>query len=212
MAVHAFKYADYIKGGVNTVKGNLVPSVVAMLGAMIPIAGVCVIVNYMKGLKEAKTGKPIEIGNLFKFDNLVPNFIVALIQGITSSPCCCFVGWLLQFGLPIMADKPGTEPLNAVKASFNFGKQNLVGVIILMIAIGLVPMVVILPCVIVQFVLGMILQGGTINLILSLMITLVMLAALLVLIPVCIASIWNAYDDARAAIEASAAEAGVKLA
>lgn len=212
MAVHAFKYADYIKGGVNLVKANLVPSIVAVLGAMIPIAGVCVIVNYMKGLKEAKQGKPIEIGNLFKFDNLVPNFIVALIQGITSGPCCCFVGWLLQFGLPIMADKPGTDPMNAIKASFAFGKQNIAGVVILALAISCLFMIVIIPVVIIQFVLGLILGGGTIQLILSLLLTLVVLAAMLVLIPIGLASVWNAYEDARAAIEASAAEAGVKLA
>jgi hypothetical protein len=208
MAVHTFRHFDYVKEGINVVKANLGPSVVAMLGMCIPVANACVMVNYMKAVGDAKkSGRPIEIGPLFKFDNLVQNFIALLVRAILG--CCCFVlGALLLFAMPIMADKPGTDAVNALKGAFAFGKQNLAGAIVLWLALALVPIVVIVPIVILMIVAGFIPMVGWI---LSLVLALLMFAALLVVMPIHMAAQYLAYDDARAAVEASAAEAGVRL-
>lgn len=208
MAAHTFKYGDYIKGGISLVKANLIPSVVAGLGMAIPVLGATVMVNYMRGLKAAKGGgKPIEIGALFKFDGLVPNFIAQVLWMLAY--CCCSIpGMLTCMTMPIMADKPGVQPVNAFKGALQFGLGNLVGVIVLMIAIGILSMIPIVPLVVLQTVLVSITQSGLIGLLFLPL----FLAVGLILGPLATSIIWSAYDDARGAVEATAAEKGVSLA
>ena len=42
---------EHVSGSVSVVTGNLVPSIVALIGACIPILGIVVILNYMGGGK-----------------------------------------------------------------------------------------------------------------------------------------------------------------
>lgn len=202
MAAHTFKHADYIKAGLNTFKANLVPGIAAGILGMIPVLGASVIVNYLRALKEKRTPS---IGDLLKMDNLVGNFIAQIVAAFGF--CCYWVpGAMMIFTMPIMADKPGCQPMNAVKGAFAFGKANLVGVIILMIAVGIVGAIIMLPFIIVQTV------GGLIHWILQLLMTPVVLAAAGVVMSLTFTMIWHAYEDARATVEATAAEGGVALA
>jgi hypothetical protein len=202
MAVHTFKHADYIKGGLNTFKSNMIPGIAAGILGLIPIIGSSVIVNYLRALKEKRTPA---IGELLKMDNLVGNFIAHIVSALGF--CCYWVpGAMMMFTMPIMADKPGCQPLNAVKGAFQFGKANIVGVIILMIAVGIVGAILMLPFIVVNIVLGMIAN------ILPLLFLPVMLAAAGVVMSITFTVIWTAYEDARAQVEASAAEGGVSLA
>jgi hypothetical protein len=205
-----FKNMDYIKESINFVKGNLIPCAVAGIGSGIPVIGGSVLVNYLRKKKEAgSSGAALKIGDLFNFENLVGNFLASLSMFGFS---CCFVpGCLLIFTMPIMADKPGTEWLNAIKASFNFGKANLVPMIIMTIMCMLVAMLPVIPLIIIMVVLGMILPG-ILMLILNLVVLLLMLGWMSIAMPIVWGAIFNAYNDAKAGVAAAAAEAGVTLA
>jgi hypothetical protein len=202
MAAHTFKHADYIKGGLNTFKANLVPGIMAGILGLIPVLGASVLVNYLRALKEKRTPT---VGDLFKMDNLVGNFIAQIVSALGF--CCCWVpGAMMIFTMPIMADKPGCQALNAVKGAFAFGKANIVGVIILLIAVGIVGAIIMLPFMVVNFVLGFIASW------LPLLFMPVVLGAAGVIMALTYTMIWTAYEDARAQVEASAAEGGVSLA
>ncbi len=190
MAVE-YKYGDYIKGGWELVKANLVPSIVMsaiilvgsnfLIGA---ILGPQLIVNYLKGIKEAKaSGKPIEIGALFNFDNFVNNFVGLIIAGVFAM-CCGLPFALVYFTAPILADHPGTGFMDAVKGALAFGKQNFVPNLILMIILGIVGNLGIVACVV----------------------------GIFVTFPIVLAAQWLAYEEHKAAIHAAAAEAGITLA
>jgi hypothetical protein len=201
MAVHTFKHADYIKGGLSTFKANMIPGITAGILGMIPIIGSSVIVNYLRALKEKRQPG---VGELLKMDNLVGNFIAHIVSALGF--CCCWVpGAMMIFTLPIMADKPGCQAMNAVKGAFAFGKANIVGAIILMIAVGIVGAIIMLPFIVVNMVLGFITSW------LPLLFLPVMLAAAGVVMALSFTMFWTAYEDARAQVEASAAEGGVSL-
>jgi uncharacterized membrane protein len=193
MAVQ-MRYGDYIKGGFEIVKANLVPSIVFALLLGLPIvslAGPIFMVNFLAAVKAAKhEGKPIQIGDLFNFENAVDKwvgpFIVAICIGIGNM---CFVipgillAGILYFTAPILADKPGTPFLNAIKGAASFGKANMV------------------PCVLLAFVLGLVAFLGVIGCGVGILITL----------PTSMAAGFLAYEDHRSAIEAAAADGGVQI-
>lgn len=183
MAVE-MKYGDYIKGGWELVKPNLVSSIVAMICMCIPIVGFQVMINYLKGIKEAKaSGKAIEIGSLFAFDNFVNNLVAILIASVFAM-CCGIPFALVYFVVPILADHPGVGFMDAVKGALAFGKQNFVASLLLMIVLGVVG------------ALGEIACG----------------VGVLITYPVAMAAMWLAYEDHKAAIHAAAAESGITLA
>jgi uncharacterized membrane protein len=185
------KYGDYIGGGWNIVKANLVPSIVAALAMIIPFVGLIVMVNYMAAVKAAKhEGKPIEIGALFNFENAVDKILGPLVFGIiVMIASMCFVlpgiaaAGVFYFSIPILADKPGTPWMNAIKAGMAFGKANLV------------------PCILVSLVLGIVAGLGQIACGVGMLITL----------PIGLAAHFLAYEDHKAAIEAAAAQGGVQI-
>jgi hypothetical protein len=200
-----FKNVDYVKESIGFVKGNLVPSAVAGICSGIPIIGGSVLVNYLR----AKKAGSVQIGQLFNFENLVPNFLASLSMFGFS---CCFVpGVLLIFTMPIMADRPGTEWMSAIKASFNFGKQNLVPMIIMTLICGLVVALPMIALCIIITVISMILPS-MIAMIVSLVGLLAMMGIAAIGGPIVWGAINNAYNDAKAGVAAAAAEAGVTLA
>jgi uncharacterized membrane protein len=180
-----YKYADYLKGGWETVvKPNLVPCVIATLCMCIPILGIQVAINFLKAIKENKNGgKPIEVGALFDMANIVNNIIACFIMGL-SAYCFLVPYFILMFIPPILADHPGISFMDAVKAALAYGKQNIVPNIIL----GVVFMCVIIA--------GEIACG----------------VGVLIAIPVVMSGMWLAYEEHKAQIHAAAAEAGITLA
>lgn len=193
MAVQ-MKYGDYVKGGLDIVKANLVPSIVLPLLMFVPLvslAGPIFIVNYMAAVKAAKhEGKPMEIGLFFNFENAVDKWVGLFLCGVlTQIGMMLFVipGILIAgvtfFTAPILADKPGTPFMSAIKASVAFGKANIVPMILLAIVLGIVQM------------------AGMIALCVGIFITM----------PVAVAGAYLAYEDHKSAVEAAAATDGVKL-
>jgi uncharacterized membrane protein len=182
MAVE-FKYGDYIKGGVEIFKANLVPSLVATLCMMIPLVGIQVQVNFLKAVKEAKNnGKPIEIGALFDFANVVNNIVAMIIMVIAGY--CCLVPMMVLFMIPpILADHPGISFMDAVKAALAFGKQNIV------------------PMILLTLVIGIFISIGSFCFV-----------GIFATLPIGLAAHWLAYEEHKAAIHAAAAEAGITLA
>ncbi len=183
MAVE-MKYGDYIKGGWDLVKPNLVTAIVAMICMCIPIFGIQVSVNFLRGLKEAKaSGKAIEIGSLFAMDNIVNNIIAMILCGLFAM-CCGLPFCLVYFGPALVADHPGVGFMDIVKGALAFGKQNIVPSLILMIVLGIV--------------------GGIGQIALG--------VGILITYPIAMGAMWCAYEDHKAAIHAAAAESGVTLA
>jgi uncharacterized membrane protein len=182
MAVE-FKYGDYIKGGIDIFKANLVPSVVATLCMMIPIVGIQVQVNFLKAIKENKAnGKPIDIGSLFDFSNFVNNLVALIIMVIAGY--CCLVPMMILFMIPpILADHPGIGFMDAVKGALAFGKQNIV------------------PMIILTLVIGVFISIGSFCFV-----------GIFATLPIGLAAHWLAYEEHKAAIHAAAAEAGITLA
>ncbi|HZU96674.1 MAG TPA: hypothetical protein VFF73_08290 [Planctomycetota bacterium] len=199
-----FKTIDNIKESVGFVKSNLVPCAVAGICMGIPIVGASVMVNYLRKKKEGS----LQIGDLFNFENLVGNFLASL--SFLGFMCCFVPGALLSFTMPIMADKPGTEWLNAIKASLAFGKKNLVPMCIMILICGLVTAAPMIAMAIITTIGGMIMS--ILGMILGLVSLLVLLVVVMVGNPIVIGAIWNCYNGAKADVAAAAAEAGVTLA
>lgn len=130
------KYGEYISGGVEIFKANLVPCIVATLCLCIPIVGMVVMVNFFAGIKGFKEGgTPIDIGGLFNFENVVDKILVVIVMAI-GFMLCVIPGCLIYFAPLIVADKPGTPFMDAVNQSLAFGKANLVNMIILVLILG----------------------------------------------------------------------------
>ncbi len=178
-----FRYGDYVKEGVEVFKANLVPCIVGMILCGVPILGMIVMINFLEAIKKNKgEGTPIDIGALLNFDNAVDKIVVCIITGIGFQ--IFFVpGALIYFGPAILADKPGTPFMNAVKGSLAFGKANLVPSIITAIVVSIVAMV---GCILLGI--GMLITG-----------------------PIALTTYWLAYQDAKTAIEAAAAQDGVQI-
>jgi uncharacterized membrane protein len=178
------KYGDYVKGGWDLVKPNLVPSIVATLCMCIPFVGIQVMINYLKGIKEAKnSGKAIEIGSLFDFSNVVNNIVACFALGLAFE--CCLVPGAVLFMIPaLLADHPGTSFMDAIKGAMAFGKQNIVPMLLLAIVLGIVQSLGSIACFVGIFVTA----------------------------PVSMAAYWLAYEDHKAAVHAAVAEAGITLA
>ncbi len=194
MAVQ-MRYGDYIKEGFEIVKANIVPSIVLMLIPIIPIVGgfiqMIAIVNFMAAVKAAKhEGKPIQIGDLFNFENVADKLLGPLIVGILvgiGMGCLVIPGIVLlgifYFVAPTIADRPGTPFVAAIKANLAFGKGNILPLLLLAIVNGLVVFAGVLACGLGVFITG----------------------------PVAFAATYLAYEDHKSTLEAAAAEGGVQL-
>lgn len=210
MAVE-MKYGDYIKASVDIVKANLpaagvagllmnlslLISVAGQVGALvlaplgllallgIPVAVVqgVFVINWMRAVKGAKhEGKPIAIGDLLNFENVVDKVLGGLLWGVGFA-CCCIPGVLILFTPCILADRAGTSFLNAIKAALQFGKANLVPSLLLAIICMLVVYVGTIACLVGVFITG----------------------------PIGMGALFLAYEEHKTAVEAAAAEGGVAL-
>lgn len=138
------KYGDHVSGGVSAVMANLVPSIVALVGLMIPILGIFTTLNYMAGIMAFKeSGKAMEIGDLFNFDHLPNRLIGMIVYGVIAMigmmlffiPGLIFVS-VTYFFPTMLAEKPDMPWADALKQSLAYGKQNLVPCLILAIVCG----------------------------------------------------------------------------
>jgi uncharacterized membrane protein len=197
MAVE-FKHVDYLKGGWELTRANLIPCVVAMVAmAVLGMIGIgCLLwgqiaVNLYKGFKASKeSGKPMEIGSLFAFDHFVNNLIAYVIVGVVSM----ILGIIPLIGIivaqtlflmvgPILADKPETPFLDVVKSSVAFAKGNFV------------PSLIFVAICVVLMIVGCIPAG----------------LGLIIVFPVTMAATSLAYSEHRAAVAAAASTLSAQL-
>lgn len=192
------KYGDYISGGWGIVKANLVPCIVLVLImvvlGMVPLGGLLnplLMVNFMAQVKAAKKdGKPMDIGGFFNFENAVDKLVGPIIIGFVAglASICLVIPMFIVMGvfcflMPILADKPGTPFMNAIKGSMAWGKQNIIPGTLLVIVTMLVAFVGVLAC-------GL----GT-----------------FITLPIANAALYLAYEDHKSSVEAAAAGEGVQL-
>lgn len=180
-------YKSAIEEAFEVVKANLGPSLAVGVISIVPpltLAAPLVVVNYLIAVKRArKEGRQIEFGDLFNTENLADKWVGAFLAGFAYA-LCFLPGALLMFTPSILADRPGTPFVRALKAAFAFGKANLAGCLMLS-----------LVCVV-----------------LILVANIVCLLPVLFAVPTAHAAIFITYEEHHAAIEAAAAEAGVQLA
>lgn len=170
---------------------GLIPGTIAMiaglamsvLSLLMLLAMPLLVTNYMAGVKEFQaSGKPISIGDLLKFNDIVNRYITIFLVSV--SVMCCFVPVLLTcWAVPIIVDKPGIGFMNAIKAAIAFGKKNIVQTLILMIVLGVVNFIGQLACGIGVFI----------------------------TLPAVQAAFFIAYELKRDEVAAAAAESGISL-
>jgi uncharacterized membrane protein len=141
------------------------------------------VMNWMAGVKEFQaTGKPIGIGDLLKFNDIVNRYITMFLVGL--SAMCCFIPALVTcWAIPVIIDKPGIGFMNALKAGIAFGKKNIVQTLILGIICGVVNMIG-------EFLCGV---------------------GLFITVPITQAAFFLAYELKREEVAAAAAESGISL-
>lgn len=170
---------------------GIIPGAVAMIaglafgviGLLMALAMPLLVTNYLAGVKEFQaTGKPIGIGDLLKFNDIVNRYITVFLVAL--SAMCCFIPVLLTcWAIPIIVDKPGIGFMNALKAAIAFGKKNIVPTLILMIVLGIVNFI------------GQMLCG----------------VGVFITMPAIQAAFFLAYDLKRDEVAAAAAESGISL-
>ncbi|MBX3470297.1 MAG: FHA domain-containing protein [Planctomycetes bacterium] len=170
---------------------RFMPGIVAMIlgftlmgvGLLYSLASPLLFTNYLAAVKEFQSsGKPIGIGDLLKFNDIVNRYITMFIVGIAAG-CCFLLGPIVAWAIPIIVDKPGIGFANALKASVAFGKKNYVPTFILFIILGIVNSI------------GMMLCG----------------LGVLITMPAVNVAFFLAYDLKRDEVAAAAAESGVSL-
>jgi hypothetical protein len=140
--------------------------------------------NYMAGVKEYQaSGTTFGIGQLIKFENLVPRYLTMIGVGV-GFMCCVIPGMLLFMAVPLIVDRPNTPFVDALKGSLAWSKKNIVPLLILFIVCGIVNFI------------GQLLCG----------------VGLLITQPTVVCAMWLAYALKRDEIKAAAAEAGINLA
>jgi hypothetical protein len=175
-------YKSCLKEGCNVVLANLAPSLVFGLCSFVPILGQVALVNYLKGVKAARRdGKQIEIGELFRLDDVVDKVVVPL--GVLAALLVFFVpGALIVFAPCLVADK-GTSFDRALPAAFAFGLAHPRSSVVLT---GLATLVVIASI-------------------------LCLVVPALVVVPAVHAAVFVAFEQHKSAIEVAAATAGIEL-
>ncbi len=175
--------ARFLPGAILSMIGLLMGLLGLVMFLVYVVGGPQIMSNYIKGVREYQTnGTKMSIGMYFRMEDLVPRYICAFVMGVANM---CFGAGIILFGfsLPILADYPGTPFANALKASLAFSKKNIVPMIILLVAIGILNMIGYLCCGV-----GMLITG-----------------------PACLAAIYLAYEVKREEVKAAAAEAGIVL-
>jgi uncharacterized membrane protein len=185
MAVQ-MRYGDYVKQSWEIVKANIGPSIVFTIACFFPIVNLGMPIwmcNFMAAIKAAKNeGKPIQIGDIFNFENAADKWLGPFLASLAYM-CCVIPGMIVAFTPCIIADKPGTPFMSAIKGALQFGKANIV------------------PMILVCIVCGVVIAIGQILCVLPVLIT----------FPIGQAAMFLAYEDHRAAVESAAAEGGIQL-
>jgi hypothetical protein len=180
-------YKSAIEEAFDVVKANLGPSLAVGVISIVPplsLVAPLVVVNFLVAVKQArKSGRPIEYGDLFNTENLADKWVGTFLAGFAYT-LCFFPGALFMFAPCILADRPGTPFVRALKAAFAFGKANLAGCLMLSVV-----------CVV-----------------LILLAQVVCLLPVLFALPTAHAAIFIVYEEHHTEVEAAAAEAGVQLA
>jgi len=95
------------------------------------VAGPQLVMNYMAGIKEFQNnGTPISIGSLLKPTNLIHRYITFYLNAVGFA-CCCIPGLILWMSVPIIVDKPDAGFVNALKGALQWGKGNIVPLLIM---------------------------------------------------------------------------------
>jgi uncharacterized membrane protein len=178
------RHGDYMKEGWEIVKANLGASILAtVLILLIPIVNIQIMVNFFKAVRDYKTSKrPIDVGALFDFTNFGNNFVAALLVGLIAS--CCFLLYpLFFFALPILAENPRMNGIDAMKGAFAHGKANFGPLFLFMLLSIVVILVSELLC----------------------------LLPVLVAFPTVLAAQWLAYEDQKEDVKTLAAQAGITI-
>lgn len=140
--------------------------------------------NYLAGVKEYQaSGTTFGIGQLLKFDNIVPRYLTMIGVGI-GFMCCIIPGMLVFMAVPMIVDKPNTPFMDALKGALAWGKKNIVPLLILFIACGILNFI------------GQLLCG----------------VGLLITQPAVLSAFWLAYEMKRDEIVSAAAEGGINIA
>lgn len=163
--------------------GGILLSVGGLIGLLGGLAAPLLLTNYMRAVKEFQaSGKPIGIGDLLKFDNIVNRYLCVFVVGL-SAICCYIPPLLLNWAIPIVVDKPATPFMTAIKGALPFGKKNIVPFLIFAIIGGVLISVMNILCFAGSFI-GM---------------------------PLFAAAHWLAYELKRDEITADAAAGGITL-
>ena len=147
---------DFSNAALDTIKKHPVPWLLLgfVFGMIQPFGGVLLMPNFIRiARKAANSEEPPDIGDLFKFDDIVDDlvtiviFSVAVLLGIFA----CFVGaWVVAFlgtwTIHLRADKL-YAPVDCLKASVHHVKSNLMDVFVGLLIIQVVLMLgVIFTC------------------------------------------------------------------
>jgi UPF0716 family protein affecting phage T7 exclusion len=162
---------DYIKGGVDIYKANFAPLFVASLLAWVPGVQTNALAQI---LRFRANGQSMDIGGLFDFENVVHKFLSSMLGVFPILPL---------HSMPLLAEHPGLSFVDSWKAGWAFGKNEIGGVIILLIAAVAVAL------------------SGLIGCCIGVVFTMPLLLPIMAV----------AYEDKREAILAAAKEAGIEL-
>ena len=147
-------YSEYDYGpsaGFSTSFG-FVGIVVLLIGALVTIVAAGAIQSaYISGLLEIANGQPVDIGSFFKPRNIGGVVIASLIIGVASMiGSLCFIGSIVVafftiFAIPALLDR-NLAPIDAIKASFEIVKTNVVPVLLVYLVTGAVVLVGYIAC------------------------------------------------------------------
>ena len=148
---------DYLKYGWEVVKKDLVPWVIfgLVLGITLSFGiGFFLMPNALRATRRAiEAGGAPGIGDLFNFDNITDDAIVMFIASIAHTVGAMLCGVGIFASLPLMHFAPYLvaegryDAVSAAKASVEYGKGNLVGILLHLLLFGvLVNLAVYLTC------------------------------------------------------------------
>lgn len=123
-------------GGLNWIGTLVVTGVIVLLGVLVQVA-------FLNAGLTVATGRSLSVGDFFKFPNFGSVFVTALLVGLTVGVgyVLCIVpgvvaAFFLAFSVLISLDR-GLGAVDSMKASIELVKNNVVTVLLLAIAVGI---------------------------------------------------------------------------
>jgi hypothetical protein len=192
------KSMGYLKSSWALMKPSYIGWCVAYIPALIP----GLVVNFMQSVRDGKgSGKAPQFADNLKFDNFVNKLIAVLLAGV------CFP--LFVWGPALLVEHPSMSGVNAFKASLAHGKKNFVANLLTCLVISIPVMVAVVGWTILCNVVFIHLTFLP-SFIWSLL-SLLDLAIIVALGPVCAGALWFAYEDVKAEVHSEAAAGGVPV-